>query len=616
MDGRTVSLSTDDTLYEQRRSISDEPTESDQGSPTPVIHVNLDDGGGDYSGQVDTGDYHQVHQRHIHLHHHPNDNEDYAVEDEQNEEEIVEDGEEGTMEVSGPKAQRLDFWQSQIRQNVRGSYYTIGQALYRVLHTERLLKTANFIKWAHTSFGLTRSTAYEYIRAYRIVQLLQTQDAELPVPSTLSHFRVFNKTKLKDGGIEVTRLWRTILHELPPDSHQKPRTAKEVLSKGKEIMEREKLGEHAQRMNGLLPGRSPISNGRRGGHRSSSSSASSCSLTPVSSVAMPSYSTDTSSASSWAGHSSNEPRAKMSSVSSRLEDMSVVSPALYSPSGQANGRITDAFPLNPHTQVAHHEPARPVHVSTSSRWQHATRSSYRSGDHQQPQQRDYPTLRPAPARRGQRERTAGSRVSVESDDMDEPPALIPLATNHVIRIPLLISMAQRVVAGGCFTLSITPIEASSKEETQAALRGGTSRLPTAQLNDVWHGRIWGNFTGAKTSEGTAISVTRWINMAVEKFDSGEFDEAVLLTNTEFNRDWFQKLMQYPHCFLHKCIAPVRHSNRSNKDSSTGAPAATTPSSVLFYLGPNGQRFIEEFRTSGTIPGVNTWCNYTGEESAP
>lgn len=144
----------------------------------------------------------------------------------------------GSPADSGNSHDRLTFWKDCVRQNVRGSYLTVGEALYSVLHDEKLLKATSFIKWAHHHFGLTRSTAYEYIRAYRIVEMIREQDPSLPVPSTLSHFRVFNKISLKDGGVKAFRLWKTILNTTRPEHRQKL-TAKEVLSKGRKILESE-----------------------------------------------------------------------------------------------------------------------------------------------------------------------------------------------------------------------------------------------------------------------------------------------------------------------------------------------------------------------------------------
>ncbi|XP_065829237.1 uncharacterized protein [Oscarella lobularis] len=123
---------------------------------------------------------------------------------------------------------RLHFWKKQINQNVKGSYYVVGRAFHEILNKEQLLKTSAFVPWVRENFGLTRSTAYEYLRAYKVVDLLQRNDPSLPVPSTLSHFRVFNKCTLEDGGLEACRVWRRVLEGVPENCQRL--TAKVVLS--------------------------------------------------------------------------------------------------------------------------------------------------------------------------------------------------------------------------------------------------------------------------------------------------------------------------------------------------------------------------------------------------
>lgn len=486
-------------------------------------------------------------------------------------EQLADDGECGSMVNHGDRTMRLNFWQSEIRKNVRGSYYTVGEALYRVLHQERLLKTSEFLKWAQSCFGLTRSTAYEYIRAYRIVKLLQARDPSLPVPSTLSHFRVFNKTKLKDGGVDVARLWRTILSELPPDSQQKPRTAKEVLSKGKEIMEREKIGEHAPRTNGLLPG----SNRRQRPYEA----------TP------------------W----QHEPGPK------RSQQMSGGATCSQSPLHQ---RIS-AFTVRPKATLAAGLSVAGGDPAISSSGPFATEQSHWQGNassfHSQARQQNGPFTR----------RSSQHQTSEPFDDSGEPPALIhidsastsPMSkpearaeSENVITVPQIYEAARGVIRNGVFDVSLTAPQC--EEEKIALSQGGRPCrvLHTHRSRDQWCGSVWGNFTGPHAEE--EIDLANCIDKAVEKFDTGEFDQATFLTGIGFGRGWFQKLIQYPHCFLNDDVEILARHTGSGKAGRGESHQVVRVNCAVFYLGPDIQRFVEQFRSLGTIPGVNTWCNYS------
>lgn len=131
-----------------------------------------------------------------------------------------------------PDTNRLKYWQQEINVNVKGSYYLVGRALYQVLYVERLLNSTSFVPWVKKTFGLTRSTAYEYLRAYRVVELLQRVAPTLPMPSTLSHFRVFSKCKLSAD--EVASVWRRVLESVPADCQRL--TAKVVIASWKEAV--------------------------------------------------------------------------------------------------------------------------------------------------------------------------------------------------------------------------------------------------------------------------------------------------------------------------------------------------------------------------------------------
>ena len=463
--------------------------------------------------------------------------------------------------------ERLDYWQHQIKQNVRGSYYTVGQALYRVLHTERLLKTANFIKWANANFGLTRSTAYEYIRAYRIVQLLHAQDPTLPVPSTLSHFRVFNKTKLKDGGKEVCRLWKMILSELPPDSHHKF-TAKEVLAKGKEIMERERTRRREHPVSAMadahyFSGARQLISAPSGYKRERTSRSKHPYLQRDDRDWEPDDEED--------DEDEDDPEfARGSHVDSQLMLGSVSGgPARVVVNGRGNGM----------THSAGGEPRRNGQSSRSV------------GGDDEDNERDEGH---APARKRLYRYTKNGTQS-------EPPALIKIPDRvTVLTVPLLVSLARDLVQSGKFDMSVCP--ASTPDEARALAAGVA--LDRQGYCQRWHGRIWGNFSGPFFSDPSETG--RFVEAAVAKFDNGEYEEGVFLVNLDFGHSWFTTLLEYPHCFLKQPVAMLL----PRTPAQDSVDEFHHYCCMVVYLGNDVEHFVELFVAHGSIPGVNSWCNYS------
>ena len=446
---------------------------------------------------------------------------------------------------------RLGYWKETVRQNVRSSYYSVGQALYSVLHDERLLKATNFVKWANLNFGLTRSTAYEYIRAYRIVEMIHEQDPTLQVPSTLSHFRVFNKISLKDGGLKAYQLWREILNMTPPE-HQERLTAKEVLAKGREIILEQGLS------------------------KDGTSNSGPSSTTGVAVAAEKTYDM----------HDEYHGQLPKAEVGKRRRPV------------REHARRATGYLRSMQDDLT---------LDTMGDSDYGT--SYLSEEEMDNCERKVATFSQQTGRRSSREpkskRAFAAAVADSTPSPDAPPALIRIASGGskrkcqpTLTPTLLAELARQLVPNG-FDISVCPL--ATVEEERAV--GARYILGDDGHRQQWSGMVWGNFCGPRFHDHYELAP--YIEAAMDKFNSGEFDCGVFVVNLAFGSRFFPSLLEYPHCFLFKPIATLVPAAEGQDE----ADEMYHYNVVVTYFGSDASQFVNLFSEYGSIPGVNSWCNY-------
>ncbi|MBE1275092.1 DNA N-6-adenine-methyltransferase [Enterovibrio baiacu] len=79
----------------------------------------------------------------------------------------------------------------------------------------------------------------------------------------------------------------------------------------------------------------------------------------------------------------------------------------------------------------------------------------------------------------------------------------------------------------------------------------------------------------------------WTQKLVDEYQSGNVNEAVMICFASTSESWFQKLYEFPICFLNK------RTNFSGKKSPTKGCA-------VIYLGGNTQAFVDEFSKHGSV----------------
>lgn len=107
------------------------------------------------------------------------------------------------------------------------------------------------------------------------------------------------------------------------------------------------------------------------------------------------------------------------------------------------------------------------------------------------------------------------------------------------------------------------------------------------LKQHWDDRIWMNHPFGRKEN------VLWIDKLLLEYKRGFISQACCITYAGTSEKWFQKLMQFPQCFL---------SPRTNYiDSVTKEPVKGVPKgSVITYLGADVSKFISAFDSMGTF----------------
>ncbi len=138
--------------------------------------------------------------------------------------------------------------------------------------------------------------------------------------------------------------------------------------------------------------------------------------------------------------------------------------------------------------------------------------------------------------------------------------------------------SARAVLGA---IDVDPASAGAANENVQAAVYYTAE--TDGLLQDWPGRVWLNppWGGAQAT---------FVNKLLQQFDAGITTEAILLVNAHStDTTWFQPLWNHILCFT---------DHRINFYGTEGG--GSTHGSVFIYLGPNSERFAEEFQQWGVV----------------
>lgn len=120
------------------------------------------------------------------------------------------------------------------------------------------------------------------------------------------------------------------------------------------------------------------------------------------------------------------------------------------------------------------------------------------------------------------------------------------------------------------------------------------------LTQPWHGRVWLN------PPYSASLVQGFVDKLCAEYNAGRLTEAVVLVNNATDTAWFHSLLaRFPACVLRRRV-PFWRPGFSGGGARQGQ--------VIFYLGPNADRFRGVFSSFGVVVSAWPGVAVTGEET--
>ena len=144
----------------------------------------------------------------------------------------------------------------------------------------------------------------------------------------------------------------------------------------------------------------------------------------------------------------------------------------------------------------------------------------------------------------------------------------------------IIEAARRTMGG----IDLDP--ASCEQANQIVKAGHIFTVAKSGLAQPWFGRVWMNHPFGRSANDA------WITKLNISYLTKQVEQACCITFACTSEAWFLPLFAYPMCFL---------SPRTNYLDARGQIVrGVTKGSVVTYMGPNIQRFLEEFRELGKV----------------
>lgn len=156
--------------------------------------------------------------------------------------------------------------------------------------------------------------------------------------------------------------------------------------------------------------------------------------------------------------------------------------------------------------------------------------------------------------------------------------------------------AARCVMG---SIDLDPASCELANETVKADRYYTKE--DNGLTQDWHGNIWlnppyGDGNQYQKDKNTVGAMRAWVGKLIECHKAGFVKQGILCCTLENGAKWFNRLWDYTICFpdhkvrFYGSIPSERWDEKYSHFHGT----------IFVYLGPNEDKFVEEFSEFGTI----------------
>lgn len=112
------------------------------------------------------------------------------------------------------------------------------------------------------------------------------------------------------------------------------------------------------------------------------------------------------------------------------------------------------------------------------------------------------------------------------------------------------------------------------------------------LLQIWEAqRLWLNPPYCKS--GGTSNQELWTCKLLAEYEAGRIQQAILLVNAATETRWFQRLYDFPMCFV---------KGRIRFNSPTGIITGPTVGSAFVYFGSDSQQFVTVFSQFGVVIG--------------
>lgn len=111
------------------------------------------------------------------------------------------------------------------------------------------------------------------------------------------------------------------------------------------------------------------------------------------------------------------------------------------------------------------------------------------------------------------------------------------------------------------------------------------------LSRVWFDNVWLNPPYGKT--GNRSNQDIWARYLEDEYQMGRVTQACLLTKCVPGYRWWERLFRkWPVCFIEERVSFI--------NAASGKKGKAKAGTNIWYLGPNAERFHEEFQDLGRI----------------
>lgn len=128
------------------------------------------------------------------------------------------------------------------------------------------------------------------------------------------------------------------------------------------------------------------------------------------------------------------------------------------------------------------------------------------------------------------------------------------------------------------------------------------------LEQRWEGKVFVNPPFGKVAGQSQQGL--FLTKGVDEFHKGHACEVMFLLKAAVGYQWLRCALEFPHAWMRDLIS--FHASQPSlsllEEQAKVAPLAANPhGSLMVYLGPNVQKFVDVLAPVAYVPGVTSWA---------